>query len=364
MQQLRSCCFFRFVALALFSTELLANAIAHSSGLRSEQTCLLPSSFLQRSHKRVVSQPPTKVENRKPLLAPGVLLALGTAAQPKRQEADLLVQQAIKLREEAKKAKQEAAEAEQAARKAEADAQSVRDDEEICSWKLPTWCQASFQYRGSLRTGCVEGETRAQPWCSHDAMFSGSWSECIFMCEPRSRMESMTKRIMLGHPVQNFDGAGIRETHRGASNSQADGMDSNHLVPVLIPALNLQQSGIGIANRLSGGNVTSNSTGARASLDETGYMAVVAVCDSVEMAMFVRRVISQIGCLPTNEKTIFDFAPWYSGEYDVQSYSKLDRELRCLCTRGQGPQWLRPIDPENPPTGGLLKCTGRPKPDS
>merc|ERR1719271_1023594 len=169
-------------------------------------------------------------------------------------------------------------------------------------------------------------------------------------------------------------GSGVRAKSRVETNSSQvpqagpiavppGGLDPNYLVPVYIPAINLQ-SGNSVQQQLGGFGATMSTAsaygpGATATLEESGYLSVAALCDSAEMAMFVRRVVAQIGCLITNEKNLEGFAPWYSGEADVQSFTKLDSELRCLCTRGQGPPWLTPIDPNNPPTGGMLTCTGR-----
>jgi len=386
-----------------------------------------------------------------------------TADQQRQVEAELMIKEATKMRDEAERAKHDAAEAQLAAQKAEAEILKAKDAEEICYWKMPTWCMASFVYRGASRTGCIDGEN-SRPWCSHDVTFSGGWSECSFTCEQRSRMENIAKSIVLGQirsetadigvraesrtgttgvgvraesragadnsgvrgeshagaddsgiraesragsdgigvraesragtagsgvraksragsddsgsgeAKAETDGSGVRAASRVETNSSQvpqagpiavppGGLDPNYLVPVYIPAINLQ-SGNSVQQQLGGFGATMSTAsaygpGATATLEESGYLSVAALCDSAEMAMFVRRVVAQIGCLITNEKNLEGFAPWYSGEADVQSFTKLDSELRCLCTRGQGPPWLTPIDPNNPPTGGMLTCTGR-----
>jgi hypothetical protein len=168
-------------------------------------------------------------------------------------------------------------------------------------------------------------------------------------------LNQMSNKVMMNASLEQYPKAGPIAI-------PPHGLDVNYLVPVYVPAINLQSGGGGTTLPPGVDATTSQpgqNSGAMASLDETGYTTIAGLCDSAEMTMFVRRVIADIGCSITDEFGLTGFVPWYSGEADVQSFPRLDGELRCLCTRGQGPIWLQPTDPLNPPTGGLLRCTGR-----
>lgn len=277
-----------------------------------------------------------------------------------------LLEEAAKMRSEANMAKEEATNAQHEALEAEGEEQRLKGEEEICHWKMPPWCAPAFQYR-DLQYGQCVSDDHPRPWCSHDRSFSGSWSECSLACEPKSRVDRLAKRMVLSQTAANV----TRLADQAELNSTSDqfpagdpiamppgGMAPNYLVPVYIPAINLQSAG---GTTQSGGMRGSRNGGfgAAAALDESGYMSVSSRVDTPEMTMYVRRAIAKIGCLITDELALAGFVPWYSGEADEQSFTKLDSELRCLCTRGQGPQWLQPIDPNNPPRGGMLECTGR-----
>lgn len=279
-----------------------------------------------------------------------------TVAEKSEAQDEFVVQEAAKVRLQADKAKEEAQEAQRAALEAQEAVQKAKGNEEICFWKMPTWCAPVFMYEDIEYGECVKDESY-RPWCSHDATFTDAWSECSFTCEPRSRAEKSAQLLHVNSTHGQLPAAGPIGVPSG-------GASSDYLVPVYIPAASLQSGG---DRQLSLGQVGTENrdlaafdgVGATALLDETGYMEVAELTDTPEMAMFVRRAIARIGCLITDEQGLAGFMPWYSGEADVQSFAKLDSELRCLCTRAQGPQWLQAIDPNNPPQGGMGKCTGR-----
>jgi hypothetical protein len=237
--------------------------------------------------------------------------------------AKLLAEEAEKLQTEALQANLFATEAQNEASIAEQAVTLGTAETVVCNWKMSSMCAPTFEYMGFRYDSCVSDDDDSEAWCSHHSLYEGGWSKCSIACEPRSKMLSMTQQASI-----------LKE----AANSSLDGS-----APISFLETQKQDP----------------ANGASAPLDETGYTAIAELCDSAEMTRFVRRLISAIGCRITNQNALVGFVPWYSGEADVQSYDKLNGELRCLCTRGQGPPWLEPIDPNNPPTGGLLKCTGR-----
>jgi len=300
----------------------------------------------------------------------------------------LLLKEAAKIRSEANRAKEEATIAQHAASEAEVEVQRVKGEEEICHWKMPPWCAPAFQYRDLSYGQCVSDD-HSRPWCSHDRSFSGGWSECSLTCEPKSRVDRMPNKMVLSQTgasvtrlADQTEANVTRLADQAELNSTSDqfppiamppgpdGMAPNYLVPVYIPATDLQSAGRtpqsgGLRSPFEGARLPGLPSrnepgfGAAASLDESGYMAVGSRVDTPEMTMFVRRAIAQIGCVITDQLALAGFVPWYSGEADDQSFTKLDSELRCLCSNGQGPQWLQPIDPKNPPRRGMIECTGR-----
>lgn len=281
-------------------------------------------------------------------------------------QAERLLKEAEKLEKEAASASKEADEAQKEATNAQAGAESATEDQ-LCHWKRPARCVASFVYKGKTFDQCVS-ENGGLPWCSHASNYSAGkgWSHCSYACESRSRLVQMNNSAEAGlNGTLNGSINGSQLPVSGAIGIPLAGAHPNYLVPVYIPAIDLKSHGITDPVLPTGTPGTTaapedpTSPAATVSLDESGYTEIAAVCDTTEMSRFVRRVITRIGCKITDELHLAGFAPWYSGEADVQTFSKLDSELRCLCTRGQGPLWLEPIDPDNPPTGGLLKCTGR-----
>jgi hypothetical protein len=236
------------------------------------------------------------------------------------KEAERLQREAVQARLVATEAQNEASLAQQAVTRADASEETTV----VCQWAMSPRCAPTFEYMGVSYNSCVsDGDSEA--WCSHHSLYEGGWSRCSFACEPRLKMPSVAQQTLALTQAANVS------------------VDSEAL-----PALSLLDT-----------QKQNPYDGATAPLDETGYVAIAELCDSPEMTRFVRRQISAIGCRITDQNSLAGFVPWYSGEADVQSYDKLDGELRCLCTRNQGPPWLEPIDPSNPPTGGLLKCSGR-----
>jgi hypothetical protein len=242
------------------------------------------------------------------------------------ENVEMLEAKAERLQAEASQASLIATEAENEAANAEQAAALASEEMIACRWKMSPMCAPTFEYMGVRYDSCINDDD--ETWCSHHDIYEGGWSRCSFACEPRSKMFSVVQ--------QTSSLAQATNTTLGAKN---------------LPAVSLLDTQKQDPN--------DEVHGASAKLDETGYSVVAALCDSSEMTRFVRRLISAIGCRITDQNALVGFVPWYSGEADVQTYEKLDGELRCLCTRGQGPQWLEPIDPNDPPTGGLLKCTGR-----
>jgi hypothetical protein len=106
----------------------------------------------------------------------------------------LLVEQAAKIRSEARAAKHAAAEAQEAARKAESEVQRAKEREDVCHWKMPSACASSFTHKNKLYGACVQLDDEPRPWCSNDASFSGSWSECTYVCENRSSVSRRSAR--------------------------------------------------------------------------------------------------------------------------------------------------------------------------
>lgn len=257
----------------------------------------------------------------------GVFLqeASSTEAESKMKEAELLEKEAERLQTEESQANLVAAEAQNEASVAERAVTRAIEEAVVCNWKMSSRCAPIFEYMGVRYDNCVSDVDDSEAWCSHHDLYEGAWSSCSFACEPRSKLLSMAQQASKASRVSNGK------------------KDANALGSVSLQDTQRQDP----------------TNGASANLDETGYVAVAELCDSAEMTRFVRRLISAIGCRITNQNALVGFVPWYSGEADVQSFDKLDGEIRCLCTRGQGPPWLEPIDPANPPTGGLLKCTGR-----
>jgi hypothetical protein len=241
------------------------------------------------------------------------------------KEAEVLEKEAERLQREASQARLVATEAQNEASLAEQAVTRAGTSEEtvVCQWKMSPRCAPTFEYMGVRYNSCVSDDD-SEAWCSHDGLYEGGWSRCSFACEPRAKMLSMAQQTLTLTQAENVS------------------VDAEALPDLSL--LDTQQTPY---------------DGATAPLDETGYTAIAELCDSPEMTRFVRRQISAIGCRITDQNALAGFVPWYSGEADVQSYDKLDGELRCLCTRNQGPPWIEPIDPNNPPIGGLLKCTGR-----
>jgi len=63
-------------------------------------------------------------------------------------------------------------------------------------------------------------------------------------------------------------------------------------------------------------------------LSEQGYIQLAEQGDSVEMTKFVRRAAADMGLNIQDEGGLSGFAPWYSGEMDVQSWARLQEELQ------------------------------------
>mmetsp|Transcript_80261 Transcript_80261/g.126576 ORF Transcript_80261/g.126576 Transcript_80261/m.126576 type:complete len:448 (-) Transcript_80261:277-1620(-) len=254
--------------------------------------------------------------------------AASTELESKMKEAEALAQEADRLQTEALQANLVATEAQNEASVAEQAVTRAGEETVVCLWKMSKMCASTFEYMGVRYDSCVTDDGDSEAWCSHHSLYEGAWSRCSFKCEPRSKVLSVAQQT-----------SKLTQAANNSSGSKA------------LPAMSL----LGIQKQAPGEEVD----GSNAPLDEVGYTAIAELCDSAEMARFVRRLISAIGCRITDQNALVGFVPWYSGEADVQSYDKLNGELRCLCARGQGPPWIEPIDPSNPPAGGLLKCTGR-----
>merc|ERR1719221_1738676 len=50
-----------------------------------------------------------------------------------------------------------------------------------CGWKPQPACAPKFQYKGQTYTGCTTVD-HDMGWCSHNAVYSGVWSECVNTC--------------------------------------------------------------------------------------------------------------------------------------------------------------------------------------
>lgn len=62
----------------------------------------------------------------------------------------------------------------------------TQDDDELCSWRPSPNCSTKFRYKGMDYEGCAEYVDHPTPWCSHDRMHVGKWSECERFCTKAS----------------------------------------------------------------------------------------------------------------------------------------------------------------------------------
>jgi hypothetical protein len=173
---------------------------------------------------------------------------------------------------------------------------------------------------------------------------------------------------MFGQMGSNItSGAGLNSSQHDRSNSSnAAGLNSTQqedMVAIYIPSSSLKAGGENAqaaqvitkyveveAGEEAPRKADPSGPGGSVSLDEAGYLEIAGLCDTPEMVMFISRAITGIGCKVTKEKPLYGFAPWFSGEADLQSYGILDVELRCICTHSEGPAWMEPTDASNPPT--------------
>jgi hypothetical protein len=86
----------------------------------------------------------------------------------------------------------------------------------------------------------------------------------------------------------------------------------------------LQKSAVQAAQEGS----THHVSGESVPLSEQGYVQLADQGDSVEMEKFVRRAAADMGLHIQDEGGLSGFAPWYSGEMDVQSLDRLQDELQ------------------------------------
>jgi len=90
------------------------------------------------------------------------------------------------------------------------------------------------------------------------------------------------------------------------------------------------------------------------SLDEKGHKQVANYKSDVQMRIFIRRVLGQLGLNISDEEEFRRVVPYYSGAKSVQSYAALIEELSDAERSGH---WLKPAD-EHPGSSVALTEDG------
>jgi len=113
------------------------------------------------------------------------------------------------------------------------------------------------------------------------------------------------------------------------------------------PAMMAVAKAAGTIAEASGKDLDALGIGALMPLSQQGYERVAAALKTQEMMTYVTRHVEAIHCRIVDQHGLGGFAPWYSGESDVQTFAKLDAELKCICVTPES--WVEPLDPSTPP---------------
>jgi hypothetical protein len=84
---------------------------------------------------------------------------------------------------------------------------------------------------------------------------------------------------------------------------------------------------------------SSTGLGARAALDERGYVSVAGLKDDDEMKSFILRAIADRDCEVLDEAGLTGIVPWFSGTSAVQTFDELEDSL-LSAVLANGHRWL------------------------